>query len=225
MQVELQNFRCWKKQSFQFDDKGIILINGSSGSGKSSILNSIFFAITGNGTKIVSYGEKKCCVTLTFNTGHIKEIKRSKSPCRLTIKLRNDSNDSNENEDNIYEDDEAQKIIDTYFGINFQQTSYMTQKMIHSFLSLSSAEKMNFLQKYILDNSDPDNNTNLIKKKCKDKINELKKIYIEHKSKVNLYENELTILQKKFNEYIENDKKYLNKVVELFSSIKNIKKL
>lgn len=195
MQVELQNFRCWKKQSFQFNNKGIILINGTSGSGKSSILNAIYFAITGNGTKIVSYGEKKCCVKLLFDDSDIKEIIRNKSPCRLTVKLKDDS---------IYEDDEGQKIIDNYFGNNFQQTSYMTQKMIHSFLSLTSIEKMNFLQKYVLDNSDPDNSTFLLKKKCKDKIIELKKIHIEHKSKVNLYENEIIILQKKFNEFLKN---------------------
>ena len=145
-----ENFRCWKKHSFQFNDKGIILINGSSGSGKSSILNAIYFAITGNGSKIVSYGEKKCCVKLLFNDSDIKQIIRTKSPCHLTVTLKDDS---------VYEDEEAQKIIDSYFGNNFQQTSYMTQKMIHSFLSLSSVEKMNFLQKYILDNSDPNNNT------------------------------------------------------------------
>ena len=46
MQVEIQNFRCWKRHSVAFKDKGIILLNGTSGSGKSSILNSIFFAIT-----------------------------------------------------------------------------------------------------------------------------------------------------------------------------------
>ena len=193
MQVELQNFRCWKKQSFHFNDKGIILINGTSGSGKSSILNAIFFAITGTGSKIVSYGEKKCCVKILFNDSHIKEIIRTKSPCRLTVKL---------NDDIVYEDDEAQKIIDKHFGNNFQQTSYMTQKMIHSFLSLTSAEKMNFLQKYVMDTSDPDNNTVLIKKKCKDKISELKKISIEHKSKFSLYENELKILENKLYQFV-----------------------
>lgn len=195
MQVELENFRCWKKQNFIFNDKGIILINGTSGSGKSSILNAIYFAITGNGTKIVSYGEKKCRVRLLFNDGDIKQIIRTKSPCRLTVTLKDDS---------FYEDDEAQKIIDSYFGNNFQQTSYMTQKMIHSFLSLTSIEKMNFLQNYMLDNSEVDNNIILIKKKCKDKITELKKIHIEHKSKVELYKNEIIVLQKKFNDYFRN---------------------
>ena len=209
MQVELQNFRCWKKQSFQFNDKGIILINGTSGSGKSSILNAIFFAITGIGSKIVSYGEKKCCVKLSFNDSDIKEITRTKSPCRLTVKLKDNS---------IYEDDEAQKIIDKYFGNNFQQTSYMTQKMIHSFLSLSAAEKMNFLQKYVMDNSDPNNNTVLIKKKCKDKISELKKISIEHKSKISLYENELKILENKLHQFIpltSNINEYFKKVSKI----------
>ena len=197
MQVELNNFRCWKKKTFHFNEKGIILINGSSGSGKSSILNAIYFAITGIGNKIVTNGEKKCCVKITFEDSEedhfIKEIIRTKSPSRLTVLYNNI----------LYEDDEAQKIIENYFGNNFQQTSYMTQKMIHSFLTLSSTEKMNFLQKYVLDSSELNNNTFTIKKKCKDKIIELKKLHLEHKSKINLYENELMILQKKFIEYLE----------------------
>jgi DNA repair exonuclease SbcCD ATPase subunit len=189
MQVEINNFRCWKKHSVQFNEKGIILINGTSGSGKSSIINAIFFAITGIGTKIVSYGEKKCSVVLKFNNGQIKEITRTKSPCRLTVKL-------NDNEDSILEDEEGQKYIDSVYGNNFQQTSYMTQKMIHSFLSLSPIEKMNFLQKFAFE-SDPVNNTLIMKKKCKEKILELKKESIEHQSKIKLYENEINIIENK----------------------------
>ena len=200
MQVELNNFRCWKKQSFIFNNTGIILISGSSGSGKSSLLNAIYFAITGNGNKIVTHGEKKCSVTLKFTdeSSIIKEITRTKSPCRLTVIYDNNS----------YEDDEAQKIIDNYYGNYFQQTSYMTQKMIHSFLNLNSTERMNFLQKFITENTDPNNNSLLLKKKCKDKLNELKKIHIEHKSKITMYTNELNISSQKIINYIK-DNKYL----------------
>ena len=213
MQVELNNFRCWKKQTFLFNEKGVILINGSSGSGKSSILNAIYFAITGNGNKIVTHGEKKCSVKLTFTNNNsdniLKEITRNKSPGRLTVLY-----------DNIlYEDEEAQKIIDNHFGNNFQQTSYMTQKMIHSFLSLTSAEKMNFLQKFVLENSDPYNNSFTIKKKCKDKISELKKNHIEHKSKINLYENELKLLQKNFNEHLKNENDTIINIGEYYKNL------
>ena len=196
MQVELNNFRCWKKQTFNFNDKGIILINGNSGSGKSSILNAIYFAITGNGNKMVTHGEKKCSVKLIFNGEYfLKEITRTKSPSRLTV-LYNDIS---------YEDEEAQKIIDNHFGNNFQQTSYMTQKMIHSFLTLSSLEKMNFLQKFVLDNSESENNSINMKKKCKNKINELKKILIEHNSKKSLYENEFILTENKLKKIISLD--------------------
>lgn len=216
MQVELNNFRCWKKQTFTFNDKGIILINGSSGSGKSSILNAIYFAITGNGNKIVTHGEKKCSVRISFTNNDsdnfLKEITRSKSPCRLTVLYDN----------KLYEDEEAQKIIDNYFGNNFQHTSYMNQKMIHSFLSLTSSEKMIFLQKIILENSDTSNNSYIIKKNCKDKISELKKNHIEHKSKINLYENEIIILQKKFNEYIKNDNDTFINIEDYYKNLPNI---
>jgi DNA repair exonuclease SbcCD ATPase subunit len=196
MQVELNNFRCWKKQTFNFNDKGIILINGNSGSGKSSILNAIYFAITGNGNKMVTHGEKKCSVKLTFNEEYfLKEITRTKSPSRLRV-LYNDI---------LYEDEEAQKIIDNHFGNNFQQTSYMTQKMIHSFLTLSSLEKMNFLQKFVLDNSESENNSINMKRKCKNKINELKKILIEHNSKKSLYENEFILTENKLKKIISLD--------------------
>ena len=200
MQVDIHNFRCWKRHTIEFNDKGIILINGTSGSGKSSILNSIYFAITGIGNKIISYGEKKCNVTLTFDDNIIKEIKRTKNPNRLTVKLNNSEN-------SILEDDEAQKIIDSVYGNYFQQTSYMTQKMIHSFLSLTPIEKMNFLHKFILDFSDNENNIIEIKKKCKEKLTEFKKSCIEHNSKICLYENELKIIENKLIDYIDKDNK------------------
>ena len=193
MQVEIQNFRCWKKHNVIFNNKGLILINGTSGSGKSSILNSIFFAITGVGTKIVSYGEKKCSVKLTFNEGIIYEITRTKNPGRLTVKLREDENI-------ILEDDEAQKVIDSVYGNYFQQTSYMSQKMIHSFLSLTPSEKMNFFQKFVIDGLNENTSEidiQTIKKNCKEKISEFKKQSIENKSKISLYENELQIIEKK----------------------------
>jgi len=238
MQVEIQNFRCWKRHSVAFKDKGIILLNGTSGSGKSSILNSIFFAITGIGNKIQSYGEKKCSVKLTFEKGFIKEITRTKGPGRLTVKIKSkhyddiheDNNDdiNNNNEDNYetLEDEEGQKLIDSVYGTNFQQTSYMTQKMVHSFLGFSVTEKMNFLQKIILD--DTTSNIQEVKKRCKEKLSDFKKQLIEHKSKLNLYEDELNIQEKKIISHINQNKyenfkeKFQHFIEDYFRNIKHI---
>lgn len=184
MEVEICNFRCWKKKTVKFQDKGLILISGVSGSGKSSILNSIFFAITGLGNKIVSYGEKKCSVKLTFDDGPILSIHRTKNPGRLLVMLRNDLNI-------LLEDEEGQKYIDSIYGNHFQQTSYMTQKMIHSFLSLSPSEKMIFLQKFVLD----DTTIQSMKKKCKENISKLKQKLTEARSKFQVFENEKNILE------------------------------
>jgi DNA repair exonuclease SbcCD ATPase subunit len=185
MEVEICNFRCWKKKTVKFQDKGLILISGGSGSGKSSILNSIFFAITGLGNKLVSYGEKKCSVKLSFEDGPVISIYRTKNPGRLLVSLRNDLN-------SLLEDEEGQKYIDSIYGNHFQQTSYMTQKMIHSFLSLSPAEKMSFLQKFVLDDTSIQN----MKKKCKENISTLKQKLTEARSKFQVFENEKNILEK-----------------------------
>lgn len=183
MEIEIKNFRCWKKHKVQFIEKGIILISGESGSGKSSILNSIFFGITGIGVKILTYGEKKCFVKMKFEKGKISEIYRSKNPCRLIVTLREN--------DNKIEDDEAQGYINSVYGKNFQQTSYMNQKMIHSFLSLSPSEKISFLQKFVLD----DSFIQEMKKKCKEKISELKRFIMERKSKITVLQGEIDIIE------------------------------
>ena len=209
MEVEICNFRCWKKKTVKIQDKGLILISGGSGSGKSSILNSIFFAITGLGNKIVSYGEKKCSVKLSFEEGPIITIFRTKNPGRLLVSLRNNSD-----ENTILEDEEGQKYIDNVYGNHFQQTSYMTQKMIHSFLSLSPSEKMNFLQKFVLDDTSIQN----MKKKCKENISILKQKLTETRGKFQVFENEKNILENdgliKHNLNIwSNDDNYNNEII------------
>ena len=52
MKLILKNFRCYESQVFDFHDKGLILISGQSGLGKSTILNAIQFCLFGIGKKI-----------------------------------------------------------------------------------------------------------------------------------------------------------------------------
>lgn len=204
MEVEIHNFRCWKKKTVKINDKGLILISGGSGSGKSSILNSIFFAITGQGSKIVTYNEKKCSVKLTFDEGPIMSILRTKNPGRLVVVLRENSN--------ILEDEEGQKYIDSVFGNHFQQTSYMTQKMIHSFLNLSPSEKMNFLQKFVLDDTTIQN----MKKKCKETISQLKQKLTETRGKYQVFTSENDILE---NDDIVKNKPEINDEILNYSPV------
>ena len=159
MIIHLENFRCWKKKTFTFSDKGLVLLSGNSGSGKTSIILAIYFALYGVGTKIVSFGEKKCLVRLQYEG---LDITRTKCPNRLLLLDKNGE----------YEDDSAQEIIIKKFGTNFILTSYITQKSVQSFLNLGPIDKMNFLEQLSLGNE----NISEIKKKVKERIREKKEI-------------------------------------------------
>ncbi|MDD4930680.1 MAG: AAA family ATPase [Candidatus Colwellbacteria bacterium] len=161
MRLELINFRCWRKRTFDFPDEGLVLLSGSSGSGKTSILSAIYFVLYGTGTKIISFGEKKCSVRFVYDG---LDITRTKGPNRLMLSVVSGGETSE------YEDDVAQGIITKKFGTNFTLTSYITQKTVQSFLNLGPTDKMNFLEQLALGDEDISG----IKKKVKERIREKK---------------------------------------------------
>jgi exonuclease SbcC len=137
MKLILKNFRCYLEKEFDFGDYGILLLSGSSGTGKTTILNAINFALYGSGNKIISYGKNNCSVEMTIQNFIITRTKR---PNRLVLK---------NNVSNIeYEDDSAQTIINESFGNSFDIISYAQQNNMNSFITLSPSEKLLFLEKF-----------------------------------------------------------------------------
>jgi exonuclease SbcC len=208
MLLELVNFRCWKKRSFTFPDHGLILLNGVSGSGKSSILNAIHFVLYGIGTKVVSNEEKKCSVRFVYNN---HDITRSKGPNRLLLECGGIE----------YEDEIAQQIINSHFGTNFLLTSYVTQKMVSSFLNLGPNDKMSFLEQLALGEQDITN----IKKKTKDNIREKKEKMLQKIGQLEVLSKEVSEMKKpeevsfplggKFNEIkIKNESIYWKRTIK-----------
>lgn len=132
MKITLTNFRCYKKEiTFEFNDTGAILISGASGIGKSSLMMAINFALYDKGGKdIVSFGEKKCCVTFTFKD---LKIVRTRNPSHLVV-------------NDIYEDQVGQQMINTIFGKNFNVTGYISQNTTESFLNKKPIPKREFLE-------------------------------------------------------------------------------
>lgn len=162
MEISLDNIRCYDRPStFKFPAKGLVLLQGMSGSGKSTILDGITFALYGVGKNLVTHGYKKCKVALAYDGWNIT---RTRSPNRLVL--------IDENGDQ-YEDDAAQEIINEKYGTNFTITSYVTQlnpKGMDSFFYLGPADRMAFLEKLAIGEID----VGELKKKCKLKIKERK---------------------------------------------------
>lgn len=179
MKLILNNFRCYKNTVLELPETGIILLYGTSGIGKTTILKAIHFAITGKENKCVMYGEKKCSVILEYNN---MIITRTKNPTHLILEYEN----------NKYEDEVAQNIIYKKYGEYFNVTSYIAQKSIDSFLNMSLQNKLEFFNSVALRNV----NVSDLKDKVKTKIK-------ERKSLVNDKSNEIRILKNQLSTYKE----------------------
>jgi len=90
LRLELKNFRCWEKKSLDIPNNGIVLLNGNSGKGKSSILNSILYALTGKLKNISTFGKKSTTVELELDN---MKIIRSRGPNKLSVYISNQGKD------------------------------------------------------------------------------------------------------------------------------------
>ena len=132
MKLKLKNFRCYEDEAFDFGEKGLTLLSGSSGKGKTTLLMAIDFALFGSGTKIVANGKKSCSVELEF--GGLK-IVRKKGPNHLLV------NDK-------YEDAAGEAIIQEKFGKIFNSVSYIPQNLKKTFVLMSPTDRLEFLETF-----------------------------------------------------------------------------
>lgn len=176
MKIIFKNFRCYEDKTFNFLEKGLSLLSGNSGKGKSTILFGIYFALFGNGTKVITYGKKSCSVKLEFED---LKIERTKGPNRLVV-------------NDIYEDDAGQTIINNIFGNTFNTTGYISQNSLNSFIRMRPVEKLEFLEKFAFKGI----NLKQIKERSKKIISQKNKILIETKAKLELTENIFNELEK-----------------------------
>lgn len=152
MKIKLKNFKCYDNREFDFGIKGISLLSGMSGSGKTTILQAIHFVLFGTGNKLVSYGKSSCKVEFEYDG---LNVVRTKRPNRLVV-------------NGVYEDDSGQSIINKKFGKNFEVTGYISQNARNSFILKSPIEKLIFLENFAFENIDLLG----MKKRCKDLIKE-----------------------------------------------------
>lgn len=138
MKIRLKNFRCYEDKIFDFGEKGLALLSGPSGEGKSTVLMGINFALFGTGIKVAKQGSVSCSVELEFDG---MKIVRTKRPNRVVV-------------NDIYEDQVAQDIINKKFGDTFDTTGYISQNALNSFIFMSPLDKLAFFEKFAMKDAD-----------------------------------------------------------------------
>ena len=121
MKLHLKNFGLHVQKTFEFPEKGTVLLSGVSGKGKTTIFRAIHFVLTGE-SKMVTHGETKSAVTLEyFHEGKLIKITRTNRPVRVVL----------EKDGKMYEDEEAQGEINRIFP-SFTIAGYIFQKGLNT---------------------------------------------------------------------------------------------
>src|SRR3989338_6792897 len=113
IKITFQQFRCWDSLVIEAPIGGITLIKGSSGGGKTTILQGLTWCLYGNLRLVAPNHLEKAKtreqIDMPYNLngiGGILSINRQKNPNRLLLSHNNQT----------YEDKVAQSIIDDLFG-------------------------------------------------------------------------------------------------------------
>jgi len=135
MRLSIKNFRSHDSSEFIFEKNKIILIDGVSGSGKSTIFNSIYWCLYGSMQHIFNNNKDKLSVEIEF--GNLK-ITRKKKPDILIVEI----------DDKKYEDDVAQEIIIHYFGSKelWLASCYLKQGERNNLLCSTNSEKLKLIE-------------------------------------------------------------------------------
>lgn len=148
MKLILNNFKSHKDYEVEFPDTGLVLLKGETGSGKTTILEGIYDAITGKAEDVTPWtGEKSATVVLEITDDFC--IKRTHNPETLTVVA----------DDITYLDEEAQEIIYRRLGMTeqeFMASCYIKQELAGSLLSLSQADQLRFIQRLAFGDQDPE---------------------------------------------------------------------
>lgn len=169
MRLILTRFRKYEYREFEFQDTGIVLLQGNSGAGKSTILNAILFVLYGKVRKPAHYGCDSCMVELYVNNENTNlYIQRKHKPNVLHVKYN----------DKEYDDECAQSVINSIYNNydRFLVSSYIRQKIEYSILTLPPQAQSTLLENIVFDTMDHAKHKETLKSEIKSRVTELNKI-------------------------------------------------
>ena len=136
MHVKIIGFKIHIDVDFIFNNNEMTLLKGSSGAGKSTILQSIYWALYGNMRSIYNNSGITKNLSVTLSLPGITII-RKKNPELLTVDIGG----------NIYEDLVAQNVIEDLYGNRelWKACSYIEQKTRCALLSGTGGERLELL--------------------------------------------------------------------------------
>lgn len=172
--LTLTNFKCHRKYTLELPEKGIILLDGKSGMGKTTILEAISFVLYETGKNSCyprTEGNKKRSpmVELVFESG--LKVLRKKNPGLLQV---------THPKFGVMVGQQAQSYIDQEFGsLNAWLTGgYIKQDEYCAFFSMTAAEKLACLQEISSDGNSK-GLLNLIDKKLVELDKKLQEINVK----------------------------------------------
>lgn len=148
MKISLTNFKSYGDFSLTLPDTGLILLKGETGKGKTTVLEAIYDAITGDADDVAPWtGEKPITVVLELNDSFA--IKRTHNPETLIVTV-----------DGVeFLDAAGQAKIYEYLGMSQQEflaSCYIRQKLEGSLLALGAADQLRFIQRLAFGDQDPE---------------------------------------------------------------------
>lgn len=163
MKIELVNYKTHKALSLDLPSTGLVLLDGQSGAGKSSIMEAIAWCLTGEPKKgfYPWSGEKQTSVTI--DTGGFV-IRRTKSPEKLYVNGAE------------YDYESGQGALESRLGLSAAQfllSAYIRQNMQDSLLTMGATEQQRVVQEAAFGAESPE----LFRERVKERLSDAEKIF------------------------------------------------
>lgn len=203
LNVTIEGFRCHGSYTIGCDE-GLTLLRGTSGIGKSTIMEAIYWCLYGTLRNIYNplHPNRKCRVTVECPD---IMVTRSTKPTSLTVTYQGKTYNTAE---------ESQNIIQYVFGSKdvFLSSSYISQGSRHHWIELTTDEKLSCIESIAYSDSNPEiyyNKAQEYKNKC---CKDYDKMEIEYKIEERLFNEkgglnpELCMTQEEMNQICNNIK-------------------